>query len=74
MTGAATKPSESITPPNVDALRALVQDANEGGTSLVVTSSGGPHFKDGLACAEPHRLVDLSSWKRVEASGERGER
>jgi len=61
-----TKPSESIAPANVDALRALVRDANEGGTSLVVTSSGGPHFKDGLACAEPHRLVDLSSWKRVD--------
>ena len=41
MTVAPTKPSESIAPANVDALRALVRDANEGGTSLVVTSSGG---------------------------------
>jgi FAD/FMN-containing dehydrogenase len=66
MTGAATKPSQSIAPANVDALRALVRDANEGGTTLVVASSGGPHFKDGLACAEPHRVVDLSAWKRVD--------
>jgi FAD/FMN-containing dehydrogenase len=63
---AATKPAELIAPANVDALQALVRDANEGGASLVVASSGGPHSKDGLACAEPHRLVDLSSWKRVD--------
>ena len=66
MTAATAPPSEVLTPGNVDELRALVQHANQGGESLVVTSSGGPHYKDGLASAESHRLVDLSSWTRID--------
>jgi FAD/FMN-containing dehydrogenase len=66
VSASATTPAEIITPANVDELRTLVLGANQGGTSLVVMSSGRPHRKDGLACDEPHRLVDLSSWKRID--------
>jgi FAD/FMN-containing dehydrogenase len=55
-----------IAPPDAEALRALVRDANETGTSLVVASSGGPHLKDGLASVEPHLRIDLSEWKRID--------
>ena len=66
MSASATTPAEIIAPANADELRTLVLGANEDGTSLVVMSSGGPHRKDGLACAEPHKLVDLSGWKRID--------
>lgn len=62
----ATTLVEILTPATADELRTLVLQANQDGTNLVVTSSGAPHEKDGLACAEPHRLVDLSSWKRID--------
>lgn len=61
-----TAPLNVVTPASAEELRALVVDANESGPSLVVMSSGGPHGKDGLACAAEHRLVDLSSWKRID--------
>ena len=60
MTSSCVQPSEVVTPADADALHVLVRDANDEGSSLVVTSSGEPHFRDGLACGEPHRLVDLS--------------
>jgi len=63
---AAIGPSEVIAPADVDALRALVRNANETSTSLVVASSEGPHLKDGLASAGSHLRVDLSEWKRID--------
>jgi FAD/FMN-containing dehydrogenase len=66
MTPAAMQPSERLAPAHVDELRAIVSDANQLDSNLVVMSSGGPHYKDGLACAEPHQLVDLSAWKRID--------
>lgn len=62
----ATTPVDILTPATADELRTVVLQANQDGTNLVVTSSGAPHQKDGLACGEPHRLVDLSSWKRID--------
>jgi FAD/FMN-containing dehydrogenase len=62
----ATTPVDILTPATADELRTLVLQANQDGTNLVVTSSGAPHQKDGLASAEPHRLVDLSFWKRID--------
>lgn len=62
----AVAPVDVVAPADADALRSLVQQANERGPSLVVMSSGAPHQKDGLACAAPHRLVDLSAWKRID--------
>jgi len=66
MIGPAVQPSRRLAPANVDELRALVSDANERHSNLVVMSSGAAHYKDGLACAEPHELVDLSAWKRID--------
>ena len=66
MIAAATEPFEVLRPSSVDELLALVLRANEQDSNLVVTSSGGPHSKDGLACAEPHQLVDLCAWKRID--------
>ncbi|MFZ1862985.1 MAG: FAD-binding oxidoreductase [Polyangiales bacterium] len=65
MTGAC-QPSRVLVPGDVDELRRIIQHANEVGESLVVTSSKSPHFRGGLASAEPHALVDLSSWKRID--------
>lgn len=62
----ASPPSERVAPPDVEALRALVEAAREQNECLVVASSGPPHFKDGLACAEAHRLVDLAAWKQID--------
>lgn len=60
------QPSRVHAPGDVDELQRLIQHANEVDESLVVTSSGGPRFRDGLASAEAHALVDLSSWKRID--------
>ncbi len=66
MSAKATTPLGILAPATADELRALVLQANQDGANLVVMSSGAPHERDGLACAEPHRLVDLSSWKRID--------
>lgn len=66
MNPSRTNPTEVIQPANADELRTLVIGANQDGTNLVVTSSGDPHRKDGLASAEPHKLIDLSSWKQID--------
>ncbi len=66
MTTETRRPSESLAPAGVDELQALVLDANQGGESLVVTSSRDRHYKDGLSCSEPHRRVDLSDWRQVD--------
>lgn len=60
------EPSDVLKPADADALHALVRDANAEGSNLVIHSSGSPHIKDGLACREPHRLVDLSGWKQID--------
>jgi FAD/FMN-containing dehydrogenase len=62
----AVQPSHTVAPADVDELRQLVRHANEAGESLVVTSSGSPHFRDGLLSTEPHARVDLSAWKQVD--------
>ena len=66
MTSPFAPPSEVVRPVDADALHALVREANGAGSALVVTSSGQTHFRDGLSCREPHRLVDLSTWKRID--------
>lgn len=66
MTSSFVPPSEVLRPTDADALHTLVRNANDEGSNLVVTSSNAPHFRDGLACREPHRLVDLSGWKRID--------
>jgi len=63
---AATQPTERLVPSDVHALRTIVADANQHDSNLVVVSSGDRHYKDGLACAEPHKLIDLSAWKRID--------
>ncbi len=59
-------PSRVLVPGDVDELRRLIDAANQDDESLVVMSSKGPHFRDGLLSVEPHALVDLSAWKRID--------
>ena len=62
----AVEPSRVHAPGGVDELQRLIQHANEAGESLVVASSGSPHVRDGLSSEEPHSLIDLSGWKRID--------
>ena len=62
----AVSPSQFIAPNDFDELRQLVRSANEARENLVVASSAGPHFRDGLLSTEAHALVDLSAWKQVD--------
>lgn len=59
-------PSRVLAPGDFDELQQLIQHANEAGDNLVVTSSGSPHVRDGLASAETHALIDLCAWKQVD--------
>ena len=33
--------------------------------NIVPVSSGGPHLRGGIACSQPHAMVDLSHWKSI---------
>ncbi|HUT54544.1 MAG TPA: FAD-binding oxidoreductase [bacterium] len=51
-------------PRDVAELKEMVHRANGNGAGLVAMSSASPHTR-GIACAAPHALVDLSSWKKI---------
>jgi hypothetical protein len=58
-------PTDVSFPENMSELQALVEKANQDNRKLVPISSTGPHQKNGIACREPHTLVDLSDWKEI---------
>ena len=59
-------PACILRPGNTDELGAIIQQANETGLSLAVTSSAGAHRKGGIAQPGEHILIDLSHWKKID--------
>jgi len=59
------KPAGVILPEDVVDLQAVLAEANAKGNALVPVASKGAHAKGGIACDEPHTILDLSGWKGI---------
>ena len=59
-------PSYIIQPANESELGELIKYANEHGLNLVVSSSKNFHRRGGITNNQPHLLVDLSNWKKID--------
>lgn len=58
-------PQCAFKPNDVVELQSLIRRANEDKFGLVPVSSGGPHVKGGISCAEEHAIIDLAGWNKI---------
>lgn len=63
----AREPDSVLRPLDVDQLQASLRLAAENDLAFVPVSSSAPHTLGGIICGEPHAMLDLSSWKKIES-------